>query len=60
MKIIFFGTSIFAVPSLKALAASGHDIALIMTQPDRKKGRHLKLVSPPVKDIAEKMLGEKS
>ena len=49
MKIIFFGTSEFAVPSLKKLSESKHEILLVVTQPDRKKGRHLHLASPPVK-----------
>jgi methionyl-tRNA formyltransferase len=52
MKIIFFGTSGFAVASLKALARSGHEVALVVTQPDAKKGRRLHLTPPPVKEIA--------
>jgi len=55
MKIIFFGTSDFAVPGLKALASSGHEISLVVTQPDRKKGRHLKLSAPPVKEAAKEL-----
>lgn len=49
MKIIFFGTSQFAVPSLKKIMESKHELLAVVTQPDRKKGRHLKLASPPVK-----------
>jgi len=52
MNIIFFGTSGFAVPSLKATAGSGHKVLLVVTQPDRKKGRYLKLTPPPIKEIA--------
>lgn len=52
MKIVFFGTAGFAVPSLKALAGSDHKVLLVVTQPDRKKGRHLHLTPPPVKEIA--------
>lgn len=52
MNIIFFGTSGFAVPSLKALAESGHKVLLAVTQPDKKKGRHLHLTPSPVKEIA--------
>lgn len=52
MKIVFFGTSGFAVPSLKALAGSGHKVLLAVTQPDKKKGRHLRLAPPPLKEIA--------
>ncbi|MDD5449000.1 MAG: methionyl-tRNA formyltransferase [Candidatus Omnitrophica bacterium] len=52
MNIVFFGTSGFAVPSLKALLEAGHKILLVVTQPDRKKGRHLRLTPSPVKEIA--------
>lgn len=54
MRIIFFGTSEFAIPSLEALLASKHDVVCVVTQPDRKKGRSLKLSSSPVKAAAEK------
>jgi methionyl-tRNA formyltransferase len=47
--IIFMGTPDFAVPSLQLLSREGYDIALVVTQPDRPKGRGRKLVSPPVK-----------
>ena len=49
MKIVFFGTSEFAVPSLKELSASAHEILAVVTQPDRKKGRHLHKAAPPIK-----------
>lgn len=49
MRIIFIGTSAFAVPTLKVLAAAGHDIPLVITQPDRPAGRGLELREPPVK-----------
>jgi methionyl-tRNA formyltransferase len=52
MKITFFGTSAFAVASLKAVAASRHEVALVVTQPDAKKGRHLHLTPPPIKEVA--------
>jgi len=51
-RIIFMGTPDFAVPSLKALLAHGEDIAAVITQPDRPKGRGRKLAAPPVKDVA--------
>ncbi|NQV04190.1 MAG: methionyl-tRNA formyltransferase [Candidatus Omnitrophica bacterium] len=51
MKIIFFGSSEFAVPVLEALKAS-EEVSLIVTQPDRKKGRTLKLSPTPVKEAA--------
>ncbi|HLB76442.1 MAG TPA: methionyl-tRNA formyltransferase [Candidatus Dormibacteraeota bacterium] len=53
MRIIFIGTSAFAVPTLKALAAAGHDIAVVVTQPDRPAGRGLELRQPPVKTAAQ-------
>jgi len=49
VRIIFIGTSAFAVPTLKALAAAGHDIPVVVTQPDRPAGRGLELREPPVK-----------
>lgn len=52
MKIVFFGTSEFAVPSLKALLASKHKVVCAVTQPDRKRGRMLKLSPTPIKSAA--------
>lgn len=52
MRLVFMGTPDFAVPSLKALHRAGHDIPLVVTQPDRKKGRKQKLTPPPVKQAA--------
>ncbi len=53
MRIIFFGTPEFAVPSLDTLRRGGHDIVAVVTQPDRPHGRsRSKLVSPPVKAAA--------
>lgn len=52
MRIVFAGTPDFAVPSLKALAAAGHDIAAVLTQPDRPAGRGRRLVAGPVNDCA--------
>lgn len=49
MRLLFFGTPEFAVPSLEALAAAGHAIVGVVTRPDRATGRGLKAVgSPPV------------
>jgi len=55
MKIIFFGTSKFAVASLKRLKETKHDVILVVTQPDREKGRNLEVSSPPIKDEARKL-----
>jgi methionyl-tRNA formyltransferase len=52
MRVIFFGTPDFAVPSLKILLESGEDIAAVVTQPDRARGRGRILSSPPVKELA--------
>lgn len=52
MALIFFGTPKFAVPSLKALIDEKEDIALVVTQPDKMKGRGHILSSPPVKELA--------
>lgn len=53
MKIVFMGTPQFAVPSLQKLIDSGHDIAAVLTQPDRKSGRGHKLTPSPVKALAQ-------
>ena len=53
MKLIFAGTPDFAVPALAALIAAGHDIAMVLTQPDRPAGRGMKLKASPVKVLAE-------
>ncbi|BBH19646.1 methionyl-tRNA formyltransferase [Paenibacillus baekrokdamisoli] len=52
MRIIFMGTPAFAVASLEALLKAGHEIVLVVTQPDRPKGRKKTLTPPPVKDAA--------
>jgi methionyl-tRNA formyltransferase len=53
MRIVFLGSGAFAVPSLRALVAAGHDVAAVVTQPDREKGRGRTLQPPPVKPAAE-------
>ncbi|WP_374319106.1 methionyl-tRNA formyltransferase [Aquabacterium sp.] len=52
MKIVFAGTPEFAREALAALHAAGHEIALVMTQPDRPAGRGMKLQASPVKQFA--------
>jgi methionyl-tRNA formyltransferase len=51
-SIIFIGTPDFAVPSLQALHQEDHLLALVVTQPDRPKGRGRKTAAPPVKQAA--------
>jgi methionyl-tRNA formyltransferase len=53
MKILFFGTGTFAVPALRALAESDHQVLAVVTQPDRPSGRKRTLTPPPVKIAAE-------
>ncbi len=53
MKLVFCGTPQFAVPTLLALIDAGHEIALVLTQPDRPSGRGMQLVAPPIKQMAE-------
>ena len=51
-KIVFMGTPEIAVPSLKALVENGFDIPLVITQPDKPKGRGQAVQFPPVKEYA--------
>lgn len=50
--IVFFGTPDFAVPTLKALISRGEKISLVVTQPDRPKGRGKAIQPPPVKKVS--------
>ena len=52
LKTVFFGSSDFAVPSLEFLLNSQHEVLLVVTQPDRKKGREMKPEETPVKKLA--------
>lgn len=52
MRIVFMGTPDIAATCLKKLLADGFDVAAVYTQPDRPKGRGMKLVFPPVKEVA--------
>lgn len=52
MRIVFMGTSTFAVPSLEALLGAGHQVLAVVTQPDRPRGRGKHLQAPPVKEAA--------
>lgn len=52
MKLIFAGTPEFAAAALRELIAAGHEIALVLTQPDRPAGRGMKLKPSPVKAVA--------
>lgn len=52
MNIVYMGTPEFAVPCLKALAGSPHGVSLVVTRPDKPKGRGRKMAPPPVKVVA--------
>ena len=52
MRIVFMGTPEFAVPSLKALAETGHDVCGVFTQSDKPKNMGMKLQASPVKEYA--------
>lgn len=52
MKIVFMGTPDFSVAALESIYNAGHEIAAVVTQPDKKKGRGEKIQFPPVKEKA--------
>ncbi len=53
--IVFCGTPRFAVPTLEKLVEAGFSVPLVLTQPDRPKGRGLEVVASPVKQAAERL-----
>ncbi|MCM8797193.1 MAG: methionyl-tRNA formyltransferase [Candidatus Omnitrophica bacterium] len=55
MKIVFFGSDKFGIPSLEALVSAGYSILCIVTQPDRYKGRGLRMEGTPIKKIASRL-----
>lgn len=55
MRLAFLGTPEAAVPSLRALAGAGHDVAIVITRPDRKRGRGGRVTASPVKSCAEEL-----
>jgi methionyl-tRNA formyltransferase len=52
LRLVFCGTPEFAVPTLEAVVAAGHEVALVVTQPDRAAGRGMEMQSSPVKRVA--------
>lgn len=54
LRLVFCGTPEFAVPTLEALIAAGHEIVLVVSQPDRPVGRRQVMTAPPVKQTALK------
>ena len=55
MNLVFCGTPQFAVPTLQALVDAGHNLRLVVTQPDRPSGRGMELAASPVKQVAQKL-----
>jgi methionyl-tRNA formyltransferase len=53
VRIVFLGSGAFAIPCLEGLLDGGHDVAAVVTQPDRRKGRGKALASPPLKPVAK-------
>src|SRR5699024_1649909 len=53
MKLVFAGTPEVAVPSLKALLASDHEVAAVVTRPDARSGRGRKVSASPVAELAQ-------
>ncbi len=55
MRLAFFGSPVDAVPPLRALVAAGHDVVLVVTQPDRRRGRGGVMTPSPVKAAATEL-----
>jgi methionyl-tRNA formyltransferase len=54
VRLAFLGSGAFAIPSFEALLDDGHEVAALVTQPDRAKGRGMSVVAPPLKLVAER------
>jgi methionyl-tRNA formyltransferase len=55
VRVVFFGTPRFAIPTLEALVGAGHEITLVVTRPDRPSGRHLHISAPDVVGAARRL-----
>ena len=55
MQLAFFGSPAFAVPALRALHADGHEATLVVTQPDRRRGRGRRLAPTAVARAAREL-----
>ncbi len=55
MRIVFFGTPAFAVPTLSEIVGQGHDVAAVYTQPPRAAGRGMAERKSPVHDISDRL-----
>ena len=52
MKVVFMGTPDFAVGTLEEIVKAGHEVAAVVTQPDKPKGRGKTLMPTPVKEAS--------
>jgi methionyl-tRNA formyltransferase len=55
VRIVFFGSPSFAVPTLESLRAAGHDVALVVSQPGKPVGRKAEITDPPVASLAKSL-----
>ena len=55
VRVVFFGTPEFAIPSLEALVAARHELLLVVTRPDKPAGRHMHLTAPAVVAAARRL-----
>ena len=55
MRVVFFGSPSFSVPTLEALRAAGHDVALVVSQPGKPVGRRAEITDPPVASLAKSL-----
>jgi methionyl-tRNA formyltransferase len=55
VRVVFFGTPEFAIPSLEALVGAGHEVQLVVTRPDKPAGRHMHLAAPAVVGAARRL-----
>lgn len=55
MRTVYFGTPEFSIPTLEHLAASRHEVVLVVTKPDKPVGRHGELTAPPIVAPAERL-----
>ena len=58
MRLLYWGTPAYAVPTLEALHGAGHQIVGVVTQPDRRRGRGSSLMPSPVKARALELIGD--
>jgi methionyl-tRNA formyltransferase len=55
VRVVFFGSPSFAVPTLEALRAAGHDVRLVVSQPGKPVGRKAEVTDPPVASLAKSL-----